>query len=104
VAEVGSAEAPDPRDESEAQRADRNLGELLQELRVAGLGVQVLFGFLLSLPFTNRFTRLSPGQHDLYLACLVLAAVATRYCWGRSPTTGWSSAADRRKAWCGRRA
>ena len=72
-----AAEAPDPRDESEAQRADRNLGELLQELRVAGLGVQVLFGFLLSLPFTNRFTRLSPGQHDLYLACLVLAAVAT---------------------------
>jgi len=74
---VGSAEAPDPRDESQAQRADRNLGELLQELRVAGLGVQVLFGFLLSLPFTNRFTRLSPGQHDLYLACLVLAAAAT---------------------------
>ena len=74
---MGSAQAPDPRDESEAQRADRNLAELLQELRVAGLGVQVLFGFLLSLPFTNRFTRLSPGQHDLYLACLVLAAVAT---------------------------
>ena len=74
---MGSAQAPDPRDESEAQRADRNLGELLQELRVAGLGVQVLFGFLLSLPFTNRFTRLSPGQHDLYLACLVLAAIAT---------------------------
>ena len=74
---MGSAEAPDPRDESEAQRADRNLGELLQELRVAGLGVQVLFGFLLSLPFTNRFTRLSPGQRNLYLACLVLAAVAT---------------------------
>ncbi len=74
---MGSAEAPDPRDESEAQRADRNLGELLQELRVAGLGVQVLFGFLLSLPFTNRFTRLSPGQHNLYLACLVLSAGAT---------------------------
>ena len=44
---------------------------------MAGLGVQVLFGFLLSLPSTNRFTRLSPAQHDLYLACLVLAAVAT---------------------------
>ncbi len=67
----------DPRDESEAERADRNLAELLQELRVAGLGVQVLFGFLLSLPFTNRFTRLSGGQQDLYLACMVLAAVAT---------------------------
>ena len=67
----------DQRDETEAERDDRNLAELLQELRVAGLGVQVLFGFLLSLPFTSRFTRLSPGQRDLYLATLVLAAVAT---------------------------
>ena len=69
--------SPDPRDESEAQRDDRNLAELLQELRVAGLGVQVLFGFLLSLPFTNRFDKLGPAQRDLYLASLVLAAVAT---------------------------
>src|ERR1700722_20037873 len=69
--------SPDPRNESPAQRDDRNLAELLQELRVAGLGVQVLFGFLLSLPFTNRFARLSSAQRDLYLATLVLAAVAT---------------------------
>ncbi len=74
---VGMAEAPDPRDESEAERIDRNLAELLQELRVAGLGVQVLFGFLLSLPFTSRFTQLSHGQRELYLATLMLAAVAT---------------------------
>lgn len=74
---MGSEGSPDPRDESEAERNDRNLAELLQELRVAGLGVQVLFGFLLSLPFTTRFTRLNQGQRDLYLACLVLAAVAT---------------------------
>ncbi|HTS98522.1 MAG TPA: DUF6328 family protein [Streptosporangiaceae bacterium] len=67
----------DPRDESQAQRDDRNLAELLQELRVAGLGVQVLFGFLLSLPFTVRFVRLSSAQRDLYLASLVLSAVAT---------------------------
>jgi Na+/melibiose symporter-like transporter len=73
----GTGEPPDRRQESTAQRDDRNLGELLQELRVAGLGVQVLFGFLLSLPFTTRFARLSPGQRDLYLASLVLAAVAT---------------------------
>ena len=72
-----AAAGGDPRDETEAERDDRNLAELLQELRVAGLGVQVLFGFLLSLPFTNRFTRLSHGQRDLYLAVLVLAAVAT---------------------------
>ena len=66
-----------PRDESQEQRDDRNLAELLQELRVAGLGVQVLFGFLLSLPFTNRFATISPGQRDLYLACLLLSAAAT---------------------------
>jgi hypothetical protein len=69
-------ESADPRDESEEQRDDRNLAELLQELRVAGLGVQVLFGFLLSLPFTTKFSKLSHGQRDLYLASLVLAAVS----------------------------
>jgi Family of unknown function (DUF6328) len=74
---MGPAGSADLRDESEAERNDRNLAELLQELRVAGLGVQVLFGFLLSLPFTNRFARLSHGQRDLYLATLVLSALAT---------------------------
>ena len=44
---------------------------------MAGLGVQVLFGFLLSLPFTTVFKQLSGGERDLYLACLILAAVAT---------------------------
>jgi uncharacterized membrane protein YidH (DUF202 family) len=70
-------QGPDPRDESQAQRDDRNLAELLQELRISGLGVQVLFGFLLSLPFTVRFSKLSHGQRELYLASLVLSAVAT---------------------------
>jgi hypothetical protein len=69
--------SPDARRESVAQRDDRNLVELVQELRVAGLGVQVLFGFLLSLPFTMRFTKLSGAQRDLYVTSLVLAAVAT---------------------------
>jgi hypothetical protein len=69
--------APDPRDESEAERDDRNLAELLQELRVAGLGVQVLFGFLLSLPFTSRFATLSHAQRQLYLTSLMLAALST---------------------------
>jgi putative flippase GtrA len=67
----------DPREETLAQRDDRNLMELLQELRVAGLGVQVLFGFLLSLPFTSRFDKLSSGQRQLYVASLTLAAVST---------------------------
>jgi hypothetical protein len=65
------------RQETLAQRDDRNFGELVQELRVVGLGVQVLFGFLLSLPFTVRFSALSHGQRDLYVACLTLATVAT---------------------------
>jgi uncharacterized membrane protein YqjE len=75
--ESGPASASDPRHESEAQRDDRNLIELLQELRVAGLGVQVLFGFLLSLPFTTRFSRLGHGERGLYIASLLLAAIAT---------------------------
>jgi hypothetical protein len=64
------------RQETEDQRADRNVGELLQELRVAGLGIQVLFGFLLSLPFTTRFRMLDSAEQNLYLATLVLAALA----------------------------
>jgi hypothetical protein len=63
--------------ETEAERDDRNLAELLQELRVAGLGIQVIFGYLLALPFTSKFSALGPGQRTLYVATLVLAAVAT---------------------------
>jgi O-antigen/teichoic acid export membrane protein len=72
-----SAPAPVGRNETEAERIDRNVAELLQELRVAGLGVQVLFGFLLALPFTDMFASLDPEQHRLYVAVLVLAALAT---------------------------
>ena len=68
---------PDDRDESQEQRDDRNLIELLQELRVAGLGVQVLFGFLLSLPFTTRFVQLTGSQRKLYVGILVISALAT---------------------------
>ena len=74
---MGIGDTPDQRQETGAQRADRNLSELIQELRVAGLGVQVLFGFLLSLPFSNRFSQLDGAQRDLYLTCLVLSATAT---------------------------
>ena len=49
------------RDETEAERLDRNLGELLQELRIALPGVQVLFAFLLAVPFQRNFTR----NHDV---------------------------------------
>jgi O-antigen/teichoic acid export membrane protein len=64
-------------DESEAERNNRNLSDLLQELRVAGLGVQVLFGFLLGLPFTVRFSRLDGSGRTLYQVSLICAAVAT---------------------------
>jgi hypothetical protein len=70
-------ETGDARPESLAERDDRNVAELIQELRVVGLGVQVLFGFLLSLPFTVRFGQLGQGRRDLYLASLTLAAIAT---------------------------
>ena len=76
MTQTGGADAARP-GETEAERGDRNLIELLQELRVAGLGVQVLFGFLLSIPFTTRFVKLSQAQHGLYVVTLVLAAVAT---------------------------
>src|SRR5215475_1800245 len=69
--------APDDRHETQDERDDRNLMELLQELRVAGLGVQVLFGFLLSLPFTSGFAKLTRAQRGLYMADLILAALAT---------------------------
>jgi hypothetical protein len=67
----------DGRQESDEERADRNLAELLQELRVAALGIQILFGFLLAMPFASRFTTLSVGQRHLYTTSLILAAIAT---------------------------
>ena len=63
--------------ETQAQRDDRNLVELLQELRVAAIGVQVIFGFLLSLPFYARFAALGHAQRVLYLVAVVLSAVST---------------------------
>lgn len=66
----GRAETPD-------ERADRNLSELLQELRVALPGVQVLFAFLLTVPFTQRFEELTNFQEKLYFGVLLGAALST---------------------------
>jgi hypothetical protein len=63
------------RDESDAQRYDRNWLELIQELRVAQTGVQVLAGFLLTLPFTSRFGGLGPGHRTVFLVAFSLAIV-----------------------------
>lgn len=65
------------RGETEIQRLDRNFGEVLQELRVAQTGVQILFAFLLTLAFTPRFGQITAFQLDLYVAALLLTTGAT---------------------------
>jgi hypothetical protein len=67
----------DGRNETPQQRADRKWGDILQELRVMQTGVQLLAGFLLTLPFQQRFGRLDDFQRDFYLALVVLAGVTT---------------------------
>lgn len=64
-------------DESEIERWQRNYTELLQELRVAQMGVQILFAFLLTLSFTNRFERDDAFAEVTYLVALLAAAAAT---------------------------
>jgi Family of unknown function (DUF6328) len=64
------------RNETEAERLDRNWDEMLQELRVVQTGVQLLAGFLLTLPFSDRFVDLDTWQLRLYLAIVLLAALA----------------------------
>ena len=65
------------RHETEAERLDRNYGELLQELRVAQVGVQILFASLLTVVFTERFTTISTSQRVTYVVTLLAAATAT---------------------------
>lgn len=65
------------RPETELERYDRNLTELMGELRVALPGVQVLFGFLLVIPFDARFKQADGAQRGLYFATLVLTLLAS---------------------------
>ncbi len=65
------------RDESEAERLDRNYDELLQELRVLQAGVQILFAFLLTIVFQQRFGSVSDFQRNVYLVSLINASLAT---------------------------
>jgi hypothetical protein len=67
----------DARDETPIERLDRNWGDLLQELRVAQTGVQLLTGLLLTVPFQSRFDDLTDPQRVLYLVTLSLSAAAT---------------------------
>lgn len=68
---------PGGRTESAIEKLDRNWMELLQELRVLQTGVQILAGFLLTLPFQSRFETLDDYQTTLYLANVALAALTT---------------------------
>ena len=63
-------------DETDKHRWDRNFSDLLQELRVTQAGVQILFAFLLTLPFSNGFTRTTQFQQKIYVVALLTAALA----------------------------
>jgi hypothetical protein len=65
------------RDETSKERLDRNLTELVGELRVALPGVQVLFAFLLAVPFNQRFSQVSDFQKTVYLVTLLSTAAST---------------------------
>jgi glucose-6-phosphate-specific signal transduction histidine kinase len=63
--------------ETSEQRHNRELIELLNELRVALPGVQVLFAFLLAVPFANGFPKLSQTGRDVYFAAFIATALST---------------------------
>ena len=73
----GEAPQSVPSDETERERLNRNMNELLQELRVSQTGVQILFAFLLTLPFTNRFSQVTEFERDVYVVALLLAAASS---------------------------
>ena len=93
------------RDETVTERADRNWNELLQELRVTQTGLQILTGFLLTLPFQQRFAEVGPMLRVVFLVALALAVTSTglvvapvvwhRLLFRRQAKTELVSAADR---------
>ncbi|MEU6698717.1 DUF6328 family protein [Pseudonocardia sp. NPDC046786] len=77
---TATTQIPDPdtgRQEGPLERADRNMAEILQELRVTLIGIQILFAFLLSFSFSERFRQLDAVQLGMYLSTLLLSVVAT---------------------------
>ncbi|WP_191875519.1 DUF6328 family protein [Streptomyces filipinensis] len=65
------------RNETEEERADRMWVELIQEVRVAQTGVQILFGFLLTVVFQPKYAQLAPTDQVIYIVTVVLGACAT---------------------------
>ena len=68
---------PDDHRDEEQQKRDRQMLELLNELRVALPGVQILFAFLLTVPFTQRFAQVTPFQKSVFYGTLLATAVST---------------------------
>ncbi|MFH8258931.1 DUF6328 family protein [Streptomyces roseolus] len=73
----GTVRSDDGRGESREQRADRRWNELLQELRVAQTGTQILFGFLVAVVFQPRFTELGTTDRVVYVVTVCLGAATT---------------------------
>ena len=71
-----ASEADDRRGETSLERLDRNLDEMMGELRVVVTGVQVLFAFLLIVPFNSGFVGIGPFERTVYLVTLVCSALA----------------------------
>ncbi|MFI6559652.1 DUF6328 family protein [Streptomyces sp. NPDC050534] len=65
------------RHETEEERADRKWGELIQEVRVAQTGVQILFGFLLTVVFQQKYDSLAQTDKTIYIVTVVLGAATT---------------------------
>jgi hypothetical protein len=71
--------SPEGRPETYLEGLDRNFVELLQELRVAQTGVQILFGFLLTMPFSNRFGQATTLQLVIYTITVLACALAVAF-------------------------
>jgi len=78
---MGRLETPPEQhdDESKRERVNRELAELLNELRVALPGVQVLFAFLLAVPFSNGYRRITPFQRHVFFVTLSATAISTAF-------------------------
>jgi membrane-bound acyltransferase YfiQ involved in biofilm formation len=79
VSDATDKRSGDDDDHSGGEKRDRQMMELLNELRVAMPGVQILFGFLLTVPFQQRFQRVNEFQETVYFVTLISAAVATAF-------------------------
>jgi Family of unknown function (DUF6328) len=74
-----SDERSEPHPEEQRELESRRMVELLQELRVALVGVQVMFAFLLTVPFTQRFAKVSEFQRITYFVTLLCSAAASAF-------------------------